>query len=192
MINTNETNLVKNEEIVEGFVNTYFLLDDVIAKNFQSSVNLYALIDLLIDKKIIQKKDFEKRKKAVEEKLIDDYKKTGIGIKLHDQAWIDKYNLTNQLEIDCASRMHICKGACCKFIYCLSIQDISEGIRWNLSQPFKSIRGDNGYCTYIKENDMRCSIYEKRPLGCRLYNCLNDQRIWLDFDNKIINPDLKL
>lgn len=190
METTNETNLVKNEEIINGFVNTYFILDDNIAKNFQSSVNLYALIDLLIDKKIIQKKEFDKRKKVVEKQLIDSYKKTGIGIKLHDQAWEDKYKLTNEVEIDCASRMHICKGACCGFIYCLSLQDIGEGIRWNLSQPFKSLRGDNGYCTYLRENDMRCSIYEKRPLGCRLYDCRTDRRIWLDFDKKIINPNL--
>jgi Fe-S-cluster containining protein len=187
---TNETNLVKNEEIIKGFVNTYFTLNDNMARVFQSSVDLYTLIDLLIDKKIIQKKEFDKRKKIVEKQLIDSYKKTSIGIKLHDQAWLDKYALTNDAEIDCANRIHLCKGACCGFIYCLSLQDISEGIRWDLSKPFKSCIGDNGYCLYLREDDMRCSMYEKRPLGCRLYDCRNDQRVWLNFDKKIINPDL--
>lgn len=186
----NEDNLVKNEEIIKGFVNTYFIIDENIARIFQTSVNLYTLIDLLIDKKIIQKKEFAKRRKVIEKQLIESYKKTGIGIRLHDQAWADKYELTSEVEIDCASRIHICKGACCRFIYCLSLQDIHEGIRWNLGEPFKSLRGDNGYCMYIKENNLRCSIYEKRPLGCRLYDCRNDRRVWLDFDKKIINPDL--
>jgi Fe-S-cluster containining protein len=190
MKTTNIANLVKDEEIIKGFENTYFIIDDNISKTFQASVNLYALINLLIDKKVIKKNEFDRRKKEVEKQLIDGYKKAGIGIIVHDQAFADKYELTSQVEIDCASKMHICKGACCRFVYCLTIQDIHEGIRWNLSHPFTCLKGDNDYCIYLREDDMRCSIHDKRPLSCRQFDCRNDERIWLDFDKEIINPNL--
>ena len=181
---------IKDEEILEGFINTYFNLDDSISRIYQASTNLYTLIELLMEKGIINKSEFEKRKKGIEKQTIESYKKAGIGILLHDHAWTDKYQLTNDAKIDCQSRMHICKAVCCRFTYCLSIQDVHEGIRWNLSKPFTSMIGDNGYCIYFKEKKMKCSIYEQRPLGCRLFDCRTDQRIWLDFDKKIIRPNV--
>jgi hypothetical protein len=33
--------------------------------------------------------------------------------------------------------------------------------------------------------------WQQRPIPCRGYDCREDERIWLDFENGIINPDLE-
>jgi Fe-S-cluster containining protein len=180
-----------NEEIIKSFESTYFILDDNINKIFRSTVDLYTIMDILVDKKIIKKNEFDKRTKKFEKQLLDDYRKSGFGILLHDQALADKYKIPEMPEIDCAGKIHLCKAACCSFTYCLTIQDIYEGVRWNLSKPFTSVRGEDGYCIYFnKQNEMKCSMYDKRSLSCRQFDCRNDQRIWVDFDKNIINPNL--
>lgn len=181
----------KNKEIIKGFESTYFILDDNINRIFQASVDLYTLLDILADKKIIKKNEFEKRRKRFEQQQLEDYEKTGIGTLIHEQALADKYKLPDMPEIDCASRIHLCKAACCSFAYCLTLQDIYEGVRWDLSKPFKSVKGEDGYCIYFnRQNGMKCSIYDKRALSCRQFDCRNDRRIWVDFDKSIINPNL--
>jgi len=34
-------------------------------------------------------------------------------------------------------------------------------------------------------------VCEHRSFPHRTFDCRNDQRIWLDFENKVINPDLE-
>jgi Fe-S-cluster containining protein len=181
---------VETGEIIEGFVNSYFQLDASITKIYQTSVHLYALIDLLLDKGIIRRDEFEKHIKLVEKGLKDGYKEAGIGILLHELAYVDKYTLKAMVDIDCENRKHICRTACCSFTFSLSVQDIYEGVRWNLGNPFMSAKGANGYCVHWQPDVMKCSIYERRPLSCRKYDCRNDSRIWLDFDKMVINPEL--
>ena len=75
--------------------------------------------------------------------------------------------------------------------FALSRQDLEEGVvRWNLSQPYLIAQGQEGYCTHLKQGSCQCTIYHNRPLPCRAYDCRNDTRIWVDFENKIVNPDL--
>lgn len=182
--------VVEVDELVEGFVNTYFQLDANIGRTYQASVHLYALIDLLVDKGVIRKDEFEKRMLAVEKRLKDSYREAGAGVLLHENADVDKYSLKENIDIDCEKRKHICHTACCAFTYSLSVQDIYEGVRWNLGHPFVSLKGENGYCVHWEPETMKCSIYERRPLSCRKYDCRKDPRIWRDFDKSIINPDL--
>jgi hypothetical protein len=33
-------------------------------------------------------------------------------------------------------------------------------------------------------------VHEHRPVPCRAYDCRKDNKIWLDFEKKIINPDI--
>jgi hypothetical protein len=32
-------------------------------------------------------------------------------------------------------------------------------------------------------------VWQQRPIPCRGYDCRKDERIWLDFEKRIINPD---
>jgi Fe-S-cluster containining protein len=50
---------------------------------------------------------------------------------------------------------------------------------------------DQGYCNHLERATCRCTVYHQRPLPCRTFDCRHDQRIWVDFENRVINPDLE-
>ena len=43
--------------------------------------------------------------------------------------------------------------------------------------------------TWIAET-RTCTIWQYRPVPCRGFDCRNDQRIWLDFENRMVNSDI--
>ena len=180
---------IETEEILEGFLYSYRQLDTNALKVYEASAHLYSLIELLVAKGIIGIDELDQRKKAVEKRLKDSFKEAGIGVRVQGSE-VDKYNLSAEAKIDCENRKHICHAACCALAYALSPQDIREGIRWCLGKPFMNARDADGYCVHLQRDTFSCSIYEHRPTVCRQYDCRNDNRIWLDFDKMIINPDL--
>jgi hypothetical protein len=177
------------QEILEGFLYSYRQLDTNALKVYEASAHLYSLIELLVAKGIIGVEELDQRKKAVEKRLQDSFKEAGIGVRVQ-RSEIDKYRLPEEARIDCEKRQHLCRAACCTLTYALSLQDISEGIRWSLGKPFMNARGADGYCVHLQRDSLKCSIYEHRPIVCRQYDCRNDRRIWLDFEKMIVNPDL--
>ena len=180
---------IETKEMVEGFLYSYRQLDASLTRVYEASVHLYSLIELLISKGIIGIEELEEGKKIAGKRLEESYKKAGIGVRLQ-QTETDKYEVSEEIQIDCESRMHICRAACCRLSFSLSTQDIYEGIRWDLGNPFMNVIGESGYCVHLQPDVLRCTIYEQRPAICRKYDCRNDQRIWLDFDKMVINPNL--
>ena len=91
--------------------------------------------------------------------------------------------------VDCENRVHLCKAACCKLPLALSKEDIQEGkLRWELHQPYMLAHAPDGHCVHMDRETHRCGVYGQRPIPCRGYDCSKDTRIWLDFENKVINP----
>jgi hypothetical protein len=37
---------------------------------------------------------------------------------------------------------------------------------------------------------MNCTVHQNRPVPCRAYDCRKDHRIWSDFDQRIVSPEL--
>lgn len=113
-----------------------------------------------------------------------------------DLVWIqsptaDKYTWAGLVEIDCGSRLHLCRAACCSMSFPLSLQDLEEGIvQWEPSRPYAIARRDDGRCVHL-DRSCGCTVYEQRPLPCRTYDCRSDTRIWLDFENRVPNPELE-
>ncbi|MEM9488877.1 MAG: YkgJ family cysteine cluster protein [Myxococcota bacterium] len=100
----------------------------------------------------------------------------------------DKYAVEGP-DIDCASRLHLCKARCCSFKVKLSEQDIREGeLEWELKNPYMLVRGEDGYCTYMARDGGGCTRYHQRPGICRIYDCREDSRIWLDFEKRVPAP----
>jgi Fe-S-cluster containining protein len=180
---------LETDEILEGFLYSYRQMDTNAVKVYEASASINSLIDLLVAKGIIDIEELEQRKKAEQKRLQESYKKDGVGVRVQNLD-VDKYNLKDETNIDCEKRLPICRAACCALTYALSIQDINEGIRWSLGKPFMNARKTDGYCIHLQRDTLTCSIYEQRPSVCRQYSCRNDQRIWLDFDKMIINPNL--
>jgi len=105
----------------------------------------------------------------------------------------DKYDMVHGEPVDCADRMPLCKGRCCKLTIVLSEQDLDEGkLQWDLQEPYVLRRGKDHRCVYQDRGTGFCNNYEHRPATCRAYSCRDDRRIWLDFDNKIPAPPVLL
>ena len=100
----------------------------------------------------------------------------------------DKYTFSGQVEIDCASRLRLCRAACCRLRFALSVQDVREKlIRWDPGAPYLIAQGAENYCVHVSET-LSCIVHAQRPVACRAYDCRRDVRIWADFERAEINP----
>jgi len=99
----------------------------------------------------------------------------------------DKYRTASQGP-NCVEILPICEGRCCRLYFPLSSQDLDEGvIRWDYGRPYMiKQRATDGYCTHNHPTQHGCTVYTHRPRPCREYDCRKDERIWVDFDNKIL------
>jgi len=177
-------------EVADGLFYTHVRLSQNTNKTLENSAFLYGLIELLQEKGIISADEVDQRKKIVGERLVAQWKEKGLGVMLQETEE-DKYVFKGEAKIDCENRTHLCKAACCRLRFALSRQDVEEGIiKWDLGHPYMIAHGQDGYCMHIDRGGCRCTVRERRPLPCRGYDCREDKRIWLDFANKIINPNL--
>jgi hypothetical protein len=151
---------------------------------------LYALVELLSEQGLISIDKLDERKAEVAKRLAKKNADKGVGVLLQEPEY-DKYTFEGEAKIDCENRVHLCRAACCRLPFALSKQDIREGIvHWDLGQPYIIAQEKDGYCTHLERSCQRCTIREHRPVPCRAYDCRKDKKIWLDFENKIINPDI--
>jgi Fe-S-cluster containining protein len=91
-------------------------------------------------------------------------------------------------DIDCAARLHLCEARCCRFEVSLSKEDIRDGIPWNIEEPYALPRDPRTKKCVCMDEAGACTIYEKRPASCRVYDCRQDPRVWEDFENRIPAP----
>ena len=97
----------------------------------------------------------------------------------------------DEVTIDCAARVSLCRAACCRLNFALSRQDVREGIvRWDMERPYLIAREPNGCCSHLEAGSMACAVWKNRPAPCRAFDCRRDPRIWVDFEKRIPNPDL--
>jgi hypothetical protein len=70
-------------------------------------------------------------------------------------------------------------------------KDVEEGIvQWEFGHPYFIAQGEDGYCRDLDRGCMGCSIHKNRPVPCRGYDCRKDARIWSDFEQRIVSPEL--
>ncbi|MCB9076228.1 MAG: YkgJ family cysteine cluster protein [Anaerolineaceae bacterium] len=154
----------------------------------ENMVLLYSLVEVLVSKGLIHIQELEKRKKMLIESLEQNDEQRP---KVYLLEAPDKYTEGNELTIDCASCHSSCKAACCTLWFALSVQDLDEGIaKWNYLNPYGIAQDEDGYCVHFDRSNYNCTIYENRPFVCRTYDCREDKRIWLDFENKHVNPEI--
>jgi len=176
------------QEVAEGLLYTHSRLNANTTKTLEASSFLYALVELMSEKGLITVEELDERKRAVGQRLAEQFRQNGNGVMLQDPEY-DKYTFRDGAEIDCENRVHLCKAACCRLPFALSRQDVQEGIvRWDLGQPYLIDQATDGYCTHLDRRTFGCTIYAHRPVPCRGYDCRNDKRVWLDFENRIVNP----
>jgi hypothetical protein len=177
-------------QISQGLLYVHGRANANTSKTLEAASFLYALVELLSEKGIISIEDLDRRKQVVGRRMAEDFKHKSMGAMFQDPEY-DKYNFTQERTIACDKRIHFCGGACCRIPFALSKQDIREGIvRWDLGQPYLIDHGDDGTCIHLDRHTLGCTIYANRPVPCRAFDCLEDRRVWLDFDKMVINPDI--
>jgi Fe-S-cluster containining protein len=182
---------VKRNEIAGGLLYCHSRLNSNTSKLLESASFLYALIELLTEKGLIKIDELEEKKREVATRLLESFLDRGMGVAMQEDER-DKYEFSETVEIDCENRVHLCKAACCRMSFALSQQDVEEGvIKWDLGRPYLIAQDKDGYCRHLDRDTNRCTVRERRPLPCRGYDCRKDTRVWLDFENRIINPDLE-
>lgn len=178
------------KQIAEGFLYTHAQLNESTKSTLEASAFLYALIELLNERGLLPIDELDARKNEVIKRLVKKHSAKGAGVLLQEPEY-DKYAFDQEAEIDCASRIRLCKAACCRLPFALSKQDIREAVvRWDLGQPYVIAQDDDGYCTHMDRNQYRCRVREHRPVPCRAYDCRKDHKIWLNFADRVINPDI--
>jgi Fe-S-cluster containining protein len=178
-------------QVAEGFHGAHCRANGHAAKTLETAAFLYALIELLSEKGVVAIDELDERKRAAFARQKQRYAKDRMGVILQDSQ-IDKYAFERTTEIDCASRVHLCKASCCRLPFALSRQDVEERVvRWDFGVPYMIEQGADGYCSHHDRCTRRCTIYQERPVPCRGYDCRNGARIWLDFERRIPNPAIE-
>lgn len=176
------------QSIVNGLLYTHTRLNANQRKTLEATSFLYALVELLNEKGLITIAELDERKALVAQRLTEQVRREGNGALVQEPEY-DKYNFPHGAQIDCEKRVHLCKASCCRLPFALSKQDVREGIvHWDFGQPYLIEHDASGYCTHMTQDTCACTIYDQRPAPCRGYDCLHDQRIWLDFAQMIPNP----
>ncbi len=182
---------VKRNEVAGGLLYCHSRLNSNTSKLLESASFLYALVELLTDKGLVELSELEEKKREVAERLLESFLGKGMGVAMQEDER-DKYTFDETVEIDCESRVHLCKAACCRMSFALSQQDVEEGvIKWDLGRPYLIAQDADGYCRHLDRKSSCCTVRDQRPLPCRGYDCRKDKRVWVDFEKRIINPDLE-
>jgi Fe-S-cluster containining protein len=177
-------------EVAAGFRYAHFRADANTGKLLEFASFLYATIDLLNKKGLLDLGELDEHKRQAAANLVEKFTTCGMGV-VYQKPEYDKYKFEGEVKIDCENRIHLCHAACCKLRFALSKQDVEEGVvRWDFSAPYLVARGHDSYCQHLDRENKRCAIHAYRPVPCRAFDCRQDKRVWLDFENKVVNPQI--
>jgi Fe-S-cluster containining protein len=179
------------DDVIRGLVYTHNRANANTAELHQAAAAVQAMVELLVERGVLDRETVDARQREAAEKLRGDYLERGMGVAMQEFG-VGKYQFHGTAEIDCGARIPLCKAACCRLPFALSKQDVQEGIiHWDLGRPYMIAQGRDGYCVHMDRGNCHCTVYAQRPIPCRGYDCRDDQRIWLDFENRIVNPRIE-
>jgi len=178
------------KEIVGGLTYTHSQANANTHRALETATFLFALVEVLAEKGVLTIEELDARKDEIADRVQRRFLSKGMGVVLQEPEQ-DKYAFAAEAQVDCENRVHLCKAACCRMLFPLSRQDIAERIvMWDLEAPYLIAQTEDGWCRHLDRAACKCTIREHRPIPCRAYDCRNDPRIWSDFANYTINPDL--
>lgn len=181
------------KDIAKGLLYNHTRINANTVKTLEATSFLYALVELLNEKGLISIDELDEKKKQVAGRLVKSFIESGLGLMYQDPEE-DKYTFEHEANVDCLSRLSICKSICCKFPFALSKQDVEEGIiRWEFGRPYLIAHNPEGYCSHLDMKTYKCKVRDNRPLPCRGFDCQDNEKwhVWLDYNKKILNPELK-
>ncbi len=190
--NLTEILLKINKDLSSGLLYTHTRINANTNKNLEAASFLYALIELLSEKGLLTIEELDERKKQVAQRLVKRFVESGMGLMYQDPEY-DKYTFNQEAEVDCESRLAVCKAVCCKLPFALSRQDVEEGIiRWEFGRPYLIAHSDDGYCVHLDRNTCKCTVRERRTVPCRGFDSRDNEKwkVWEDYERNILNNEL--
>lgn len=176
-------------DLARGLVYIHEKLGTRILSHQELAAHVYALTEVLIANGVVSLRELESRKQRTTQQMMEETMTRWEGAQVLDDER-NKYQL-EPVQIDCASRLHLCKAACCRLSFHLSKQDLAEGVvRWDVSRPYHIAQREDGWCAHCDKETKGCNVHAQRPLVCRGYDCRKDARIWESFEDGIPNPQL--
>jgi len=175
-------------DLIRGLIYMHNRANTNTAELHQACATVHALVELLIERGLLDREALETRRQEAAEGLRRQYLERGMSVAMQEFG-VSKYAFQGGAEVDCQNRVHLCRAACCRIPLALSREDVREGVvRWDLGQPYIIARGEDGYCVHLDRETYACTVYVQRPIPCRGYDCRQDKRVWLDFENGVVNP----
>ncbi|HEX3044673.1 MAG TPA: YkgJ family cysteine cluster protein [Bacillota bacterium] len=176
-------------QVEKGNLFTHTILTEQIMRLNENESFLYGLIDYLTQKGIIQPDELKATVESVRKEFIEKKEFATLGVTLR----VDARGAEDQTQpalVNCQERMAICKAACCRLRFALSVEEIESGpLKWELGKPYYNRHCKQGYCHQMNLDSMSCKIYEERPSVCKKYSCAGDKRIWNDFEKMELNQE---
>lgn len=149
---------------------------------------VYGVTDLLLLKGILEPQEVTEAVVKVRRELAEKGEVPGPSVALR----VDEVGGTasRTVKVNCAERMHVCHGVCCRLDFALSQAEVESGkVRWDMGRPYFIRHGPDGHCVHQNSGTGCCGIYSDRPAACRGYNCATDKRIWKDFEKMELNKE---
>ena len=148
----------------------------------EAAAIVHGLVGLLVERGLIEGDELLAAVDSVRERTERAGHHAHVGIAVRVERDVE------EPDIDCEARLPICKAACCRLHFALSVEEVERGgpLRWELGHPYFNRHNADGYC---HQWDDGCGIYDERPSVCRSYTCAGDDRIWKDFDAMELNHE---
>lgn len=181
---------VDSAELLDGLHRILQRIGVAVTNGRDTAALVYGLAEALINKGIIDLDELTGYQQEAVKRQSERLNQQGMTVSLTENA-PDKYAMDEQaVEIDCADRLPLCRAACCRFRFALTLQDLEERVvQWSLSEPYLNRQTADGYCAHL-DGELGCGIYHHRPAICRSYDCRSDKRVWQDFEARIPSPQL--
>jgi Fe-S-cluster containining protein len=174
-------------QLERGYKFSHSVIGESMLRTSELQVLLHGLIDTLLAKGITTEDELLSAMHKVRAELAERDELNWQRAMIRDESPTEPETVS---EVDCQARLHLCKSACCKLDFALSVRELEEAeVKWDLGRPYFIRHDSNGYCSHLDCDSGNCNIYDKRPGVCRNYSCAKDQRIWLDFDKMEINQE---
>lgn len=176
-----------DEQTRRGSLFAQAVASEQMARANQTEAAIYGLIDLLIKKGALSSDEVAAAIEQTGEDMRDAGRHASLDVIVREDSSAAAVSAD---EIDCAARIPYCKAACCKLRWPLTLEEVESGpVEWDLGRPFLNRHAAHGYCHRLDADSHGCNVYEQRPKPCRQYSCVEDERIWLDFENMVPNTE---
>jgi Fe-S-cluster containining protein len=175
-------------QVERGSLFTHTALSETAERVVEVETVLYGLIDVLMKRGTVSTVEMGTATVQVRTELEASGETVSPGVALRVDAQTDL--VSTEVAVNCAERMHVCRGICCKLNFALSQDEVEAGyVRWDLGRPYYIRQERDGRCTHQDRSCHTCGVYANRPAVCKGYSCANDARIWKDFERMELNSE---